>query len=81
MCKAFDFSVTPMPGMNENQLCADEACLHSWCARWRAVVDAECRECGEPIGYGVGYYYNNIVDDEDGDGLAPETGYYHARCL
>ncbi len=54
-------------------------CDHRDCAGTRAMAEAPCKRCCEPIGYDAKFY--DIRDrDEDRDGLDINRGLVHALC-
>lgn len=55
-------------------ICATATCLHEPCHRDRAIVDARCVRCGEPIGFETEYLVTG------GDEEFTQPIYKHAAC-
>lgn len=58
--------------------CAED-CQHTDCAATRAMADAECAYCDEPIGYETRFYRVREIE-ESSPKYATRPIYAHARC-
>jgi hypothetical protein len=64
--------VLPKPGTKFGP--CKKACVHRDCILTRKMAEAKCPKCGQPIGYGVGFY------ETGEDGFEGMGSYTHAAC-